>query len=641
MRRTTVSATLLLTLVLGFAAGSVATNARADAAIDGFIDVAPEYHVPAGNAGTSIWRYRTSTPPSSWYLPDHDDSAWPQGQAGFGQYPVSGDHIGTLWTTGVIYLRRWVELDADQIADLAFHGRWDDAIEVYVNGVLAFDLTSWSSEYRYFGLSTAARATLQPGANLIAVRCQDYGGGRYVDLGLCSNPLRDLPVSGASSTPAVAGFADSVERFMRDNVIPAGALAVMKGDQVVALHGFGYRERDLQTPVPADAVLRLASNDKVVTRGIVQHLIDAGAIDPVTGTTITPTTVVFPILQAHGITTPGGGPFTDAWINEITIAHLLEHRSGVHELPWVHDLASAWSIGVDDLHSRHNAGWIGSQHPQFRPGYGSAYSSAGYFLLRYLVELVTGDVEAYLQDVVLASASTTDIHVSRERANDRLDREPWYATNEDSYPRWAYLDEYFALGASAEGMVRYLRRYHLSLGTPLEDPVTGEWAAVPDNGLGVFYGAMAGTWSVTVQRRWDEVNIALVFNQVDVYDAITDELLAIADGIPAGAWGAGVVAVGEDQAPAVASRLDVFPNPASGHASVSFAPTRTGAVELEIIDVRGRRVRLYAMDGRRGTPVTVAWDGHDEAGRPLPDGVYFAIVHGDGEVRRSKIVLVR
>lgn len=82
-----------------------------------------------------------------------------------------------------------------------------------------------------------------------------------------------------------------------------------------------------------------------------------------------------------------------------------------------------------------------------------------------------------------------------------------------------------------------LRRYHLGFGNKLIDPNTGEWAAVPDNGGGIFWGGMAGTTSMILQSRWDEVNIAWVFNQGGKYDTLATELEDIVDSLSTADWG--------------------------------------------------------------------------------------------------------
>ena len=45
---------------------------------------------------------------------------------------------------------------------------------------------------------------------------------------------------------------------------------------------------------------------------------------------------------------------------------------------------------------------------------------------------------------------------------------------------------------------------------------------------------------------------------------------------------------------------------------------------LEIFDVQGRRARLLHAGDLEAGPHDLAWDGRDDAGRPLVNGVYLA-----------------
>jgi hypothetical protein len=96
------------------------------------------------------------------------------------------------------------------------------------------------------------------------------------------------------------------------------------------------------------------------------------------------------------------------------------------------------------------------------------------------------------------------------------------------------------------------------------------------------------------------------------------------DGEFAGPWS------GMRGASSVVTELRALGNPFRGSARLAWMAPRGAQVEIAIHDASGRRVRdlLRSSDvtpegagGRRGE---TAWDGRDDAGRPVPTGVYWA-----------------
>jgi hypothetical protein len=140
--------------------------------------------VPAADTQPAVWRYTASTPTASWLEPGFDDSAWPQGESGFGTAGTPGAIIGTPWHTDNIWLRREVDLPAGNYNDIFAWLHHDEDAEVYINGVPALRAGGFISGYDVFPLTPAGRAALKPGKNLIAVHCHQTTGGQYVDLGL-------------------------------------------------------------------------------------------------------------------------------------------------------------------------------------------------------------------------------------------------------------------------------------------------------------------------------------------------------------------------------------------------------------------------------------------------------------------------
>jgi len=514
------------------------------AEVDGYFATPTAWIVKPGHVSSLSWRYTLSAPPANWAQPGFSHATWKSGSPGFGVATdtMPGDRVRTSWpdTSSDIWLRTTFGISASDIPKAVLWARWDDTLEVYINGVKAAEEAGWSSGYRYLGLTAAGRAAIRSGStNILAVHVKDTGGGRYFDLGITRNTaLLSMPSVGFERTPQLAQyFTNVVREYMIEHGIPAGALTVMKGDTIVVNRGFGFKDKAMSIPLGANPVLRHASNDKVLTGFALQTLIDAGTVDPLTGQTLSSDTLVFPLLAAHGLT-PIAGRTPHPWVNQITVGQLRAHQSGVPGFPADAEFYADLGIAPGTSTIEDNARWLYSVPPSFEPGSAEEYSSTGYFLLRYLIQTLTGeDYLSYLRNSVLAPAGTSDVFLAHERLAGREPREPFYATLEPSSDRWIGLENFLSTASTTEAFMRALRRYHFGFGTPLIDPATGQWAAVPDNGGGVFFGGMPGTFTVSEQRRWDEVSLAVFFNISGAYDGLWERLHDITNSIPDDAWG--------------------------------------------------------------------------------------------------------
>jgi hypothetical protein len=146
--------------------------------------------VPAADTQAAVWRYTTTQPADDWSQPGFNDSAWSQGQGGFGTRNTPGAVVGTVWNTREIWLRREIELPAGKSSDPQAWFHHDEDAEVYINGVLALKLSGYVSGYDAFPLSPAGKAALKPGKNIIAIHCRQTGGGQYIDFGLVDVEIR-------------------------------------------------------------------------------------------------------------------------------------------------------------------------------------------------------------------------------------------------------------------------------------------------------------------------------------------------------------------------------------------------------------------------------------------------------------------
>ena len=84
------------------------------------------------------------------------------------------------------------------------------------------------------------------------------------------------------------------------------------------------------------------------------------------------------------------------------------------------------------------------------------------------------------------------------------------------------------------------------------------------------------------------------------------------------------------------------PNPSS--VSIAFqlelAPA-AGAVEINLFDVEGRKVRHLASEPAGTSIFTVLWDGRDERGRPVGSGLYLYSARQGLQERSGRVVMLR
>ncbi|MDR3329234.1 MAG: cadherin-like beta sandwich domain-containing protein, partial [Prevotellaceae bacterium] len=179
------------------------------------------------DANAVEWRYKTGTSSmdeaAGWNTDDcFDDGSWAIGGGGFGTpmsaSPPPGAITRTSWTTAKILLRKMVTIptlsDAQKAAlKLAvFH---DEDFEVYINGVLAASSTGYITNWKYFDISSAAKAAIKyDGCNLIAIKCIQTSGGQYIDAGLVllsSDTLDLADESGAAQGDAPRATSCSAE----------------------------------------------------------------------------------------------------------------------------------------------------------------------------------------------------------------------------------------------------------------------------------------------------------------------------------------------------------------------------------------------------------------------------------------------
>ena len=102
-----------------------------------------------------------------------------------------------------------------------------------------------------------------------------------------------------------------------------------------------------------------------------------------------------------------------------------------------------------------------------------------------------------------------------------------------------------------------------------------------------------------------------------------------------------------ETAPAPRAALSAWPLPyRGGDLSVSFLTAgglggAAGTAEVVVFDIRGRRVRTLARGDYAAGVQSAMWDGADDSGRQVANGVYFLRVASRAQATQLKLVVIR
>jgi hypothetical protein len=140
--------------------------------------------VPTAQQKGQPWRWTVTAPADGWQQAAFDDAKWREGTSGFGTEGTPGARVGTKWDGPQIWLRRTFEVDPAQLGDPHWFLHHDEDVEVWLNGVSVLQHDGYTTGYVVERLTSAARATLKQGRNVLAVTCKQTRGGQYIDVGL-------------------------------------------------------------------------------------------------------------------------------------------------------------------------------------------------------------------------------------------------------------------------------------------------------------------------------------------------------------------------------------------------------------------------------------------------------------------------
>src|SRR6202022_299951 len=83
----------------------------------------------------------------------------------------------------------------------------------------------------------------------------------------------------SATRPGLDGFDDFMAQALKDWKAPGVAVAVVQGDKVILLKGYGYRDAEKQLPVTPNTVFAIGSITKSFTVTTLGMEVDEGKVD--------------------------------------------------------------------------------------------------------------------------------------------------------------------------------------------------------------------------------------------------------------------------------------------------------------------------------------------------------------------------
>src|SRR3954453_7659539 len=181
-----------------------------------------------------------------------------------------------------------------------------------------------------------------------------------------------------ASTPDVSAtiidrYRERIPQLMAEQGGPGLAVALVEGDRVLWVEGFGSRDRRGGGRVTADTIFSVQSMSKTFTATAVMQAVANGRLNPAE-----PITTYLPGFTVHSA-------FEEHPERKITLRMLLSHTAGfTHEAPVGNN--NELDPGTFDEHVRS----ISDTWLRFPVGTGYAYSNLGIDLAGYILERVEG-----------------------------------------------------------------------------------------------------------------------------------------------------------------------------------------------------------------------------------------------------------
>jgi CubicO group peptidase (beta-lactamase class C family) len=177
-------------------------------------------------------------------------------------------------------------------------------------------------------------------------------------------------------------------------IAPGCVVLVAKKGHVIYQKAFGSANVELDVPMQPEMIFRLGSITKQYTSVAILQLVEQGKIS------------LQDSLQKYVKDYPSKG-------HTITIENLLTHTSGIKDYQAIEDTTP--NAERRDYTPKQGVDFFKNEPLEFEPGTKFKYSNSNYFLLGYIIELITGkNYQAYLDQNIFNAAGLTGTYYNQQ-----------------------------------------------------------------------------------------------------------------------------------------------------------------------------------------------------------------------------------
>ena len=226
-----------------------------------------------------------------------------------------------------------------------------------------------------------------------------------------------VPESVGVPSSALRELAAQVKGYVDQDDIVGAELLIIKDRKTVLHETAGWRDREDSVRMERGTIFNVRSMTKPVVGTATQMMIQAGVI---------------------GIR-DRAAKYLDSFDNpgcrDITIEHLLTHRSGIPTMSTLEQSSPEHSSPMSNL--KEISDFVGTEGPAREPGSAFEYTDAGYDTLGAILEMVTGEsLEDHVTRSILTPLGMSDTFSVVEEDDDRLGRTCSHYQRDEETGEW-------------------------------------------------------------------------------------------------------------------------------------------------------------------------------------------------------------